>query len=316
MGHESPEETKPQIPEQAKHAYGIKTNRFLGGFESWIYEYDHPAGTRILRITPLSHRCPDQIRAELDWVRYLGENGLSVSKPVPTLDGRWVFHLDEGDSAGTAAAFLKAPGKPPTNEDWDTPLFRNMGEFVGKMHALTKAYTPLNPQCRRPEWREELDDCGDRYLDRVDDGIAKRFWENREYLDQLPKGPDSFGLVHSDVHRGNFFLDRGKITLFDFDDSTYSWFVEDIALALFYAVFPGTEERRKDAPRFYEAFLEGYARMNALSSQWLKEIPFFMKKRELLLYLVLTGRKRTDHPFMKGRKERLLEDLPVVEIPF
>jgi len=56
-------------------------------------------------------------------------------------------------------------------------------------------------------------------------------------------------LIHTDVHAGNFFVDDGRITVFDFDDSSYQWFASDIAIALYYTIwrkFDGHEQREKD----------------------------------------------------------------------
>jgi len=43
---------------------------------------------------------------------------------------------------------------------------------------------------------------------------------------------ESYGLVHCDVNPTNFYVNDGQITLFDFDDCAYNWFINDIAVAL------------------------------------------------------------------------------------
>lgn len=50
---------------------------------------------------------------------------------------------------------------------------------------------------------------------------------------QLPSTSDSFGVVHNDIHRGNFMVENGRLTLFDCEDACYTWFVNDISCPLF-----------------------------------------------------------------------------------
>jgi hypothetical protein len=39
-------------------------------------------------------------------------------------------------------------------------------------------------------------------------------------------------LVHSDLNPTNFHVNDGQLTLFDFDDCTYNWLINEIAIAL------------------------------------------------------------------------------------
>jgi Ser/Thr protein kinase RdoA (MazF antagonist) len=59
------------------------------------------------------------------------------------------------------------------------------------------------------------------------------------HLRSLPTPVDGYGLLHTDLHHGNFFVDEGRITAFDFDDIGYNWFASDIAVLLLRAIsFP------------------------------------------------------------------------------
>ena len=57
---------------------------------------------------------------------------------------------------------------------------------------------------------------------------------SKGWLDSLPKDDDCYGLIHADIHQGNFFVDENdNITIFDFDDCHYHWFAYDLAVPLF-----------------------------------------------------------------------------------
>lgn len=308
----------------AAQRYGVASSdiTFLGGFLNRVYEYEREGKQYILRISAESQRTVEIVAAEIDWLRFLIERGLSVAQPVPSLAGNWVEVSEIAEKKVPIVVFEKALGQPPSNEDWNEELFRNMGRFLGKMHQLTRDYTPRNTTYKRPTWREDLDAFAASYLPAVDEAIQAKYREIRNYPEHLPQPRDAYGLVHTDFHRGNFFVHQGKLTLFDFDDSQYSWFSEDLAMALFYAIWPGdqTAERQQQlAQTFYDTLLEGYQQENHLEERWLKEIPHFLKQREICLYMILTSQgesqwNETIKQFMEGRREKILNNVPYVDI--
>ncbi|OQY33837.1 MAG: hypothetical protein B6I38_03100 [Anaerolineaceae bacterium 4572_5.1] len=88
--------------------------------------------------------------------------------------------------------------------------------------------------------------------------------ELKTYIDTLPKDRAGYGLIHQDAHGGNFFIKDGAITLFDFDDCMYGWFIYDIAMVLFYAAL-GKEDMAAFTKTFMGDFLQGYAQENMLA---------------------------------------------------
>ena len=57
--------------------------------------------------------------------------------------------------------------------------------------------------------------------------ISKRL----EKFQTLPQTPDVFGLVHFDFSDGNYHIDMrsGDLTVFDFDNCMYCWYMFDLA---------------------------------------------------------------------------------------
>jgi Ser/Thr protein kinase RdoA (MazF antagonist) len=78
---------------------------------------------------------------------------------------------------------------------------------------------------------------------------------------------------------------------FDFDECTYSWFINDIAIVLFYISMDAEElgypSSAAFTTEFMVHFLRGYRRAHTLDNAWLKEISTFLKLRELELYAVV-----------------------------
>ena len=99
----------------------------------------------------------------------------------------------------------------------------------------------------------------------------------------LPKDKDSDGLIHNDMHPWNFYIDKDKINVFDFDDSLYGWFSLDIGIALYHGLWWG---RKDDAGNDFTKsiivnFLDGYLSANNLSEFWISKIPMFMRFRQI-----------------------------------
>lgn len=310
-----------EILAAARRRYGLAADALqeLGGFESFMYGFAQEGGEYILRIGHSRRRSVNMIRGEVDWINYLAAGGAGVARAVPSPNGELVEVLPDGQGDDfLATAFVRAKGGHVRREMWNEAFWVEYGRFIGNLHALTKNYTPSQPEWRRPEWNDPIFlEIG--WLPESEELVRQRYEALLAYLTALPRGRESYGLVHQDAHRGNFFVDEaGKITLFDFDDCYYSWFAYDIAMVIFYAI---TNEPEADAlaRRFFQQFRRGYEQENYLDPVWYKEIPHFLKLREIDLYAVIHRSFDLDNlndswvgRFMQGRKERIENDVPYV----
>ena len=315
-----------KILDQVTKAYGIRDDhiRLLDGFESFIYEFDRQGQSFILRIGHSLRRSENLIRGEVDWINYLYQGGASVAKAILTVNGELVAPIADGHGGHfLATAFEKAPGKPPNKDQWGEALYERYGRLLGRMHALAKTYIPTDLAWKRPEWDdpEMLDIEG--WLPDSESLVTDKYLNLKSHLDSLPRSRDSYGLIHQDAHGGNLFVDdEGKITLFDFDDCTYSWFINDIAIVLFYIVMEA-EDQAAFTKEFMTHFLRGYRAENHLEEKWLKEIPSFLKLREIDLYAVIHRSFDVDNiddpwvaNFMRNRKERIENEIPFIDFDF
>lgn len=311
---------------QALAAYGIDkdTVTALDGFESFIYEFQRPAGPGILRVSHSIRRTLDMIRAELDWIDHLHRGGVGVSKPLRSVQDNWVEALPDGSGGYfLASAFEKARGEPHRGPDWPDGLLWEYGHQVGQMHSHATTYQPSDPAWKRPDWNDPIHHDVQIFIPERDVKIRQLYRDTVQQISGLPVEKDAYGLIHQDAHRGNFFVDQaGKITFFDFDDSSYSWFVEDIALVLFYAVM-GQEDPVAFTKGFLKGFLPGYFSAYPLDDKWFREIPLFMKMRELDLYAVIHRSfdvENLEDPwclwYLDGRAEKLIAGQPYLEFDF
>jgi Ser/Thr protein kinase RdoA (MazF antagonist) len=282
------------ILHKAMRRYGIASHqiKLLDSFESFIYEYERGGEGFILRVGHSFRKSEALIQGEVDWINHLARGGVSVARAVPSLSGELVETIDDQQGGQFfATAFVKAKGKQPWLAGWTPSRYENYGRLLGQMHALAVGYQPV-PGWRRPEWDESSLQFIEAYLPTSEVLAHRNYLRVMEQIHALPKDDASYGLVHLDAHQNNFFMDAdGAITLFDFDDCSYSWFINDIAIVLFYISLDAGELGFPDSASFTHEFLihflRGYRQAHALSPAWLKEMPLFLKLRELELYAVV-----------------------------
>jgi Ser/Thr protein kinase RdoA (MazF antagonist) len=139
----------------------------------------------------------------------------------------------------------------------------------------------------------------------------------------LPTSPDWYGLVHTDIHHGNFFLHDGRLVVFDFDDCHYRWFAFDLMIPLFYALRDAKVDENdvEYARRFMTSFLAGYRDETELNPEWLAHLQTMLKYREMELYcvLLLEGVPEGNNwcqRLLHNRQRRIEERLPVIDLDF
>jgi amicoumacin kinase len=314
------------ILQQAMRRYGIAPERIrpLDAFESYIYAFERADGEYILRISHSLRRSETLIRGEVDWINHLAAGGVSVARAVHSQGGNLVEVVEDGrGGAFLATAFVKAAGRRPWEAGWTHERYETLGRLLGSMHALAVEYRPPEPAWKRPEWDDSIMEYVERYLPASESAAKHKYRALCEHLHRLPKEKASYGLIHQDAHENNYFMDEaGRITLFDFDDCAYSWFANDVAIALFYMV-----QEAKDWPAFTRELmtplLRGYGQTHPFDPAWLQELPVFLKLRELELYAVLHRDFDLDNidnewcaRFMQDRKSRIEHDIPFIDFDF
>ena len=315
------------ILHDAMRCYDIAPDQIslLDGFESYIYEFMHNGSDYILRIGHSRRRTPEMIRGEVEWINHLADGGAGVARAIHSKANRLVEAIDDGHGGQfLATAFVKAPGCPVWEAGWTPALYQTYGQLLGRIHALSKAYTPSDPAIRRHDWDHPQNMDVLNWLPADEPVPIEKFQHVIKHLETLPHDPDGYGLIHQDAHSGNFFVDNdGQITLFDFDDCVYGWYVYDIAMVVFYMVVnhPDPDGLMQ---AFWPRFWAGYCAENTLDPAWLAEIPWFLKLREIDLYALhfrsFDDVDNLDNPwsrqYMDGRRERIEGDVPLVVFDF
>lgn len=124
--------------------FGVSPEKltFIGGFQNFIYSYNRDEIKYILRFTPSTLRTSEGLAAELEWIRYLSGNGLSVSDPVFSVDRKDFERIQGNIMDFYVTSFKHAPGRKIGYPEClgNSILYEQCGRMTGRLHELAKRY--------------------------------------------------------------------------------------------------------------------------------------------------------------------------------
>lgn len=299
-----------------------KLNLISGGYQNTIYEFEKGETTYIMRVSNAERRTKKQIEDEVQWLLFLKENDIQVAAPIRNVHKSYV----KGSQKNHVIAFQKAKGKQVDVYNmsvWNETLFEKWGRLIGKLHRLSSK-KPL-ALANRPAWTNDNPDLlglGKSLESKEMSVVYKRLLGK---LQVFEKKETTFGLIHNDLHQGNFFYDGEDITVFDFDDCAYHWYAYDIAVSFYHAYWQGTSAN-PDAVGFGEvfmrAFMAGYKKEHRVDKDIPLQIPIFLKIRELFLYALfmekwnLNTLEEWQEYTIHQLRESILKETPHSDIDF
>lgn len=241
----------------------------------------------VLRISALGDRTEADYLAEAEFVHYLAENGAPVADVLPSIHGRLVETVQLDGQTCYVCLFAYAKGMLIADNGYryreGAPLeeyFYNTGKALGVIHRLSKRFSPMH---RRIGYFDKYNMdyihrlIPDRYQ-ALKDAIAQRL----ERFAALPVD-ENYGLVHFDFSDGNYHIDMdtGALTVYDFDNSMYCWYLFDLANLWTHGVGWCRWERDADKrmafmAHYFDTILQGYRSETEVSEALLKELPLFI----------------------------------------
>lgn len=279
--------------------------KLLGDVENFVYEINN---CFILRITHSSHRSKDLIQAELDWLKYLIDNELNVCTPILSKNNNYIETIDLDNGYFIACAFKKLTGYRLETNNQNDDIVKNLGNLVGNLHLLSKEYGP-NKNFRRQQWFEESNNSD--YLIYLPKSKVKIITEieqiNNKFM-SLAKSKDSYGLIHADIHTGNFFINNNQIILFDFDDSCYSWYIYDIAIIIYsYLTLNDNINKIDNIKRFTNTLIDSYMQVNKTFDINISFLQDIFRYRDLMLFVFV--HKKWDVNNMNNKQKEYYDKL-------
>ena len=242
----------------------------------------------VLRISATGDRTEEDYLAETEFIRYLARNGAPVADVIPSVNGKTVECVEQDGKKIYVTLFEYAKGTLLSDNGYryreGAPLeeyFYNTGKALGAIHRLSRKYRSVHRRAAfsdkyTPEYIDRL--IPDSYAD-LKQAICRRLAEYRT----LPTDPENYGLVHFDFSDGNYHVDpdTGDITVFDFDNCVYCWYMFDLAHLWTHGV--GWYRHERDAKKrmarmdhYFRTVLEGYRSETDIPDETLGKLPLFI----------------------------------------
>ncbi len=296
------------VLQQAADLYGLEATNFRLIRENSNLIFD--GGDRILRLTHSSLRGTDDIRSELDWILFLNERQLPVVQIVNSLKGLHFERVVVEKTYFTVVCFVKIKGNVANGDLWGKTVFTNLGKLVGQLHRVTKEYQAAAGM-KTVHWDEIVEAKIVPYLPKDHRMLAAKYQAITKKIQEIPKREDNYGLVHYDIHYGNFLVDEQQaVILFDFEMACHSWYINDIAIVLYYALIhplPEGFDKPTFVRFFLRSFMKGYQEENTLDTTEFQYLRLLLEYRDFLIYGYL--HKVWDIANLSVSQKRYLEKL-------
>jgi len=275
---------------------------FLQHSENLTFKVDSRQGVYLLRLhLPRADSFGQvgengqMVNAEMLWLEALRQQDLPVPEPVKNRDGQYVCAVQ-----GRNVTLLAWQVGEVLTRDMETEqTAAQIGQLVGQIHAHSSQWN-FPPGFVRPKrdlasFQNALQFLRPAVSDgRISCQDYKALETSLEILagefDRLPINRQTWGLLHGDLHRGNFLVYDGQIRLIDFSMCAFGHFAFDLGTCLsnvrmaFHPVFLEQYTRFFPLPPGYERLIEGYflASYIITFSLWISDL----KSQEILLQRV------------------------------
>lgn len=322
MDRRTVEEIRTNIPDiiQAHYPVEFWSMQEHGGYQNWVYEVRCHGRPLILRVTPAGHRSLTELKAELTIVNALRERGIRVAAPMRLSGIPTINRVRLQRNTYFIVVFETAPGmtwseRPQREED-----FFEAGQVLASIHAETER---MPAGIERPYWdQNHYFRIAKRVIPREKRWVLHEMNEHIAKLSEYERTPGEFGLVHGDYQFANMLYSDDGITVIDFDEVEYHWYLYDLAVYIFYYLL-GTDPSsiNVDANRIvWRRFLQGYESERGLPSRFEERLHDFLRLREFMLYSSLYASLprrpwgEWQKNFVAETERRLKAGAPFVEI--
>ena len=309
---------------EALRGYGINEPRLTALLheDNTTFRVDSASGERyVLRIHRPSRKTVAEVRSEMTWLTFLRqETDLVVPHPVPKRDGDLVAVVGvEGVPEPRMCVLLRwLPGRF-VDKGLKPSHLERVGAFMARLHQSAAQFSPPDDFVRgrldnlygKPRGisealaRQQVDNPRDEataihHVTEVcspEDGarVEKLIRKIREVQRAVGQGPETFNLIHGDLHQENYLFHKGQVRAIDFDDCGYGYHLYDLAVTAYEVSW------RDNSASLRASLLDGYRSVRPLSREHEGYLQTYMDLRDL--QMMLWALEMRDHPGFRDRWE-------------
>jgi Ser/Thr protein kinase RdoA (MazF antagonist) len=248
-----------------------------------VYWCKKHGNTFFLRFVSAEEKSIEKILAELEFLRYLRDNGYPAVTTILSKAGNELEVVNTPWGTYYAVAFKAVDGKQVSEIPLTDDIIFGLGKSLGQLHKLSSEYKPVNNI--RNDWNETMDWMGD-VLSNFPNEIAAKSELSilKDYFLKLPSTKENFGLIHYDFEPDNVFYDEITKTYnpIDFDDAMYHWYAMDIQISIDNIEDDMLEAQAETARN---QFIKGYRSEYTISNDMLELLPIFRRYDNLYGYV-------------------------------
>ncbi len=258
--------------------------------ENVTFRVDVDDATYVLRVHRPGYHTLAELESEHVWTRALRTAGLDVPEVLTTTDGAGYITLPYEDGPRNIGMLKWVEGellgtlmhqKPEHRNDH----FRSLGAMAADIHNQSAAWVVPDGFQRHsfnveglvgrtpfwgPFWRlPGLDSEQRTLMDHVRVEIA-------EILGDFGEAPQTYSLIHADLHPHNVVVSDQGMHIIDFDDAGFGWHQYELAVALH------AYRHHESFAEMQAAMIEGYRSVRPLSEIAIAMLPMFLLIRTLV----------------------------------
>lgn len=258
----------------------------------------------LLRVHGATYNTPAEINSELVWLHALREDmNLAVPEPLLNRAGQFAVQVEVPEVPQPRTCSVLRWMRGAIHADHPQPHhLKKLGRLVGLLHTHASAWQPPAEFVRRRwDWEGLFGERAgfgaptplvwahvpEQYR-AVFEPVADQL---RLAMQELGESPDTWGIIHADLHLGNVLYAEGEARAIDFDDCGWSYWVYDLAVIL---------EQWRTTPLWEtmrNAVLQGYAEVRVFPADQLAYLDTFIAARQASVTLWIVGKAIDDPSF-------------------
>ncbi|MFW5981299.1 MAG: phosphotransferase enzyme family protein, partial [bacterium] len=262
--------------------YDEGTVKYFRSSANFIFIFRREGEDYYLRFNHSDERDKDSIKEEIKLLNYLNGETSNVVKPIKSKNNNYIESVETDLGEYYAVVFEGLKGKQYEIEDINTEQYYIWGKALGNLHKLINTI-PNDTTIKRNSWKNHLNFVEDNLPE--DEILAKKeLKEVKKWIDSLEITDENYGLIHFDFELDNLRWENNKISILDFDDCSYHWYVADITFAL-RDLF---EDNIDLTNTTFKEFVKGYESEFKIDKKLLNELSWFMRFHNLFTFTKLT----------------------------
>jgi Ser/Thr protein kinase RdoA (MazF antagonist) len=295
--------------EKVLESFGLNIMKDLNGFHNQVFLCQHDQQLVTVRITPVNvRRTFNQLNAEIQFLD-MCQSGLNTIEPY-TIKGSSIHQIE-----GYFYVFFKyIEGDMWYECEHDDETYFMAGKNLGYLHQVSQKVPKLN----RASYVEHPDVELARALDDV---CVNALEDVLDKMNKWDKGGQDYGIIHGDYLFSNMVYSETVLSVIDFDDIEYNFYLYDIAVYLFYYLLGGNPGHIDIEPNIelFKAFMKGYRSVQKTVHLEFSHLQTLFKLREIKLYATImqsTQRGDWQTAYLKKAKDDFKHNREFVDIDY